>query len=55
MIKFRYIFQNMIFKKDFILYDLTLKEIRKGYLNKIMKSGIIENGYRFFSKDKIYE
>jgi len=49
-IKFRYIFKNEIFN-DISIYYLTLKEIENGDLNKILKSGMIENGYKIIARD----
>lgn len=49
-IKFRYVFKNKNFG-DLSFYHLTLREVEKGALLKILQSGMIENGYELIGRD----
>ena len=44
MLKLKYVFKNQIFG-DVSEYILTEEEIKTGSLQKILNSGMIENGY----------
>ena len=48
--KFRYVFKNII-SNDISIYYFTLKEIEDGGLNKVLKSGMLENGYRLIARN----
>jgi len=50
-IKFRYAFKKKLFK-DISFYHLTLKQIEEGAVVKILRSGMIENGYELIGRDK---
>jgi len=48
-IKFRYVFKNIF--NDISIYYFTLKEIEDGIANKILDSGMRDNGYEIIAKD----
>ena len=55
MNKFRYVYQNYVFKKDFSLYYFTLVEIEEGAIERINKSGMRGNGYICIAKNRYTE
>ena len=49
-LKFRYVFKHKIFN-DISMYYFTIKDIENGKVAKVLKSGMIENGYELIARD----